>query len=323
MGFERKLNTLDNVKSFFDSIGVENFYYADTAFKNAVENKYKNKVKKNEDVYYLEALAEDVKEAHILSEIYSSSDTLMSETNRDPSYQTSIDRGKLRKEISDCCISQRRNKVDDNTSFDLSRDGLGPTKGNLQFDSKAFLIIGGPACGKSTFANLIADEYGAYLLDSDIIKRKFPEFKSKGSSSASLLHEESKVVYTDVLNRIKGSGVNIVTPIIGKNYDSLMESVQAYKNKGYSVCLILIKLDKVKATLRALKRFVMTNRYVPLNYVIDVCGHESIASFYHMACVEDSLEVLAIDNTEKIGIIEFSRGAPRLIQLLKDNNIIK
>lgn len=323
MGFERELDTLKNIRKFFDSIGIKEFYNEDSDFRNSLKTKYKDIDASSQDTYFIDALAKDVKKAHFKSEYYSKNNSLEWSDFRNNKFRDDGSRVALRNEILNCCLWHRRNINDDNTSNRLDCDGLGPYRGDLKFENKAFLIIGGPACGKSTYANVIADEFGAYLLDSDIIKRKFPEFKLRGSSSASLLHEESKFVYEKFLNIVKESGVNIVTPVIGKNYESLKDSVEAYENKGYKVYLILVKLDKVKATLRALKRYVTTNRYVPLNYVLDICGHESVASFYRLACLKSKLSVLAIDNTEKPGKIEFHRGVNSLISLLEKEKVIR
>lgn len=318
MGFERRLDSVEQIKDFFDSIELSYYFDQNSDFVDLLKAKYRKSTK----IELLTSLVNDIYLVHNTAENYAKNDTLTYSTNRDSKFHNDLDRLKLRSEIKKCCVSYRRNKNDDATSNALNRDGLGPTKGYLEFDNKAFLIIGGPACGKSTYANIIADYYGAYLLDSDLIKRKFPEFNTKGPASASLLHEESKKVYEDFLEDVVGSGVNIVTPIVGKRFDSLQESVDAFIDNDYKVYLILVHVNKAEATRRALKRYVKTERYVPLNYVIDICGNESVASFFRMACVYTKLSALDIDNTNKKGKILFERGAAEIVNLLKKKKVI-
>lgn len=311
---ERPLNTTEFVQEFFDNIDVK-LLFDDKKFRDQLIS-LTGKTNLDDDQLY-DFLVNKVHHAQILSEDYQRSDTLTTKTHRYQNFSTDRQRKALRDSIVKACLGNDK-PLNDN-DINITSGGIRPRSG-AKSDKKAFLIIGGPASGKSTYANLICEEYGAYLLDSDIIKRKIPEYYSN-DAGASLVHEESKIVYNSLLNIITAAGRNIITPIVGKNYNGLKSSIEAYQSEGYHVTIILINIDKLEATRRALKRYVFENRYVPLNYVLDTCGHEAVASFYHCACVFNQLDVLAINNQEKPGKIEFFRGCDDLVNLLKKNNI--
>ena len=125
---------------------------------------------------------------------------------------------------------------------------------------EVFLIVGHPAAGKSTLADLLIAEQGALLVDSDEAKKRLPEF-SKGLLSAAV-HAESSNIADNVLARAIENGDNIVMPIVGKTYDHLKERVDKFKEAGYTVKLIYIDLPLPKAIERVKKRFKETGRLI-------------------------------------------------------------
>ena len=65
---------------------------------------------------------------------------------------------------------------------------------------QAFVLIGLPASGKSSIAVDIADKYGALLLDSDLAKRKLPEYKVYPWGASLVNAESSLIVFGDKVN---------------------------------------------------------------------------------------------------------------------------
>ena len=49
---------------------------------------------------------------------------------------------------------------------------------------------------------------------------------------------------------------------------------------GYAIYLVLIELDRFKATQRAFNRYVTTKRYVSLAMIFDVFSNDPILSYY-------------------------------------------
>ena len=147
-----------------------------------------------------------------------------------------------------------------------------------------FYLIGPPAAGKSTIANNIADIAGAYILDSDYAKRKLPEYNNQ-ISAASLVHEESDVLVFsygkyNLLEYCIKKGYNMVVPKIGHNKESIIKFAEQLKQFGYSVFLISIELDRVKATQRAYNRFRSSGRYVPLSLVFDCYANDPTLNYF-------------------------------------------
>lgn len=149
---------------------------------------------------------------------------------------------------------------------------------------KAFYVIGSPASGKSTISSIIADVYGAYIVDSDFAKRKLPEYTNQ-IGSASLVHDESSHLVFDtkidsLLSRCFEHGNNIVVPKIGDNLDGILKFEEILTEIGYKVYLISIDLDRQKATQRAYNRYVSTKRYVPLSLIFDQYGNQPTLNYF-------------------------------------------
>ena len=203
---------------------------------------------------------------------------------RDHRYKTNDAREILRQKVYDELITIKRPENDENIR--LGTGGALPRSGILNKERKAFIVIGPPASGKSFFSNKLVDAFGAMMLDSDYAKRKLPEYYNK-ANGASLVHEESsQIVFKYNYNVLKYSlqnNINIVIPKIGNSFADLVnEFVQPLNEIGYSCFLILIELDRFKATQRAFNRFKETNRYVPLAMIFDVYGNEPILSYYRI-----------------------------------------
>lgn len=205
----------------------------------------------------------------------------MQQRYRDFEYRKDIDRRLLNNRILNELVEFERLPNDDDIS--LGKGGAKPPKGVIS-EEKAFYVIGPPASGKSGISNTIADAFGAYILDSDYAKRKFPEYSNQ-ISGASIVHEESDQL---IFRREEGNLLvhclsrrhNIVIPKIGHRLSSIVAMCTALKNQGYSVYLISVDLDRMKATSRAYNRYCETHRYVPLSLIFDGYGNDPTLNYF-------------------------------------------
>lgn len=192
----------------------------------------------------------------------------------------------LREQILLELISETR--LDDDDEIKLGYGGAMP-KTPVQRGKQAFLVTGLPASGKSGIANQIADANGAVVLDNDYAKRKFPEF-SQGPFAASVLHAESSIVVLDdeeeqaenLTGYCLSEEYNVVVPKIGYDVESLRKLATYFRKFDYSVHLTLVSLDRQQATLRAYKRFISSNRYVPLSLIFDVYSNNPTLAYFRL-----------------------------------------
>ncbi len=205
----------------------------------------------------------------------------------------------------------------------LGKGGAFPNT-NLEVNLDAYVVIGLPASGKSGISNLIADNYGCMMLDSDYAKRKLPEF-SKLAFGASLVHEESDYIifgenkplkFKSLFDYCIELGSNIVLPKIGSNYESLLELVKLLRKNRYKVHLTLVELDRTKATQRALLRFKETKRYVPLSLIFDTYNNSPTSAFYKLITHNsDLLESFGVISTD----VEYGKSPKKIFSNNKLN----
>lgn len=192
---------------------------------------------------------------------------------RDLRYRSNDERELLRARILKELTFEER--LSDDDEIELGRGGARPSE--ARSERIAYIVSGSPASGKSKIAVDLANEYGAYILDSDYAKRKFPEYHQY-PGGASLVHKES---YDIVFENKKSlfeyciySGYNMVIPLVGKSYRSVDGICKQLIQCGYTVHIVNVALDGYKCVARAYKRFEKTNRYVPLSYVFDEVGND-------------------------------------------------
>lgn len=205
-------------------------------------------------IYYCES------QSQLLSE-YS---TYQSIRYRDKDYKDLNKRCVLREQILNELISYR--VLFNESEICLGRGGCRPTTNAMS--QNFFQIIGLPGSGKSYVANVISSRVGAYIVDSDFAKRKFPEFLSNKFAS-SLLHEESnKITYSKDENSVftycLKCGYSMIMPRIGHSLEGLNSYLMLGKKFGYDIYLIFMDISLNESVICSYKRFYSTGRYTPL-----------------------------------------------------------
>ena len=201
------------------------------------------------------------------------------EDYRSLEYITEESRLELHERILSELISYDCLKNDDDIT--LGKGGAKPCL--TKSDALAYIVSGPPASGKSCVSDRLAQENGAYILDSDYAKRKFPEFRSF-FGGASLVHEESDSIIfapTDSLfEYCIYSRHNVVIPMVGKTFKSVEKICERLIASGYRIHIVNVALDRYKCVSRAFKRYAKSGRYVPLSYVFDEVGNEPERTYY-------------------------------------------
>ena len=221
------------------------------------------------------------------ADINSRDSTLNSHQYRDSNFVNDHDRLELKVAIVNECLTKPR--LDDDDDIRLGIGGCVPN-GKLIQDRQAYIIIGPPASGKSSIANKVAEEYGAFILDSDYAKRKLPEFEDS-LLGATVVHDESNEImfgnekssgYPSVLELATSHNCNLVIPKVGGKLEELKKFIKILQAYDYEIHITLVYLDREAATRRALYRFIQTNRYVSLAYVFDICGNNPVVSYFFL-----------------------------------------
>lgn len=175
-------------------------------------------------------------------------DTLRNPASRDDAYKDENVRGVLRRQIVTEMMTFRR--LADDEQVRLGIGGAMPNSQTIESKRRCFYVMGLPASGKSSICGTLCDMYGAYLLDSDLVKRKLPEFWGK-KSGASMVHKESSIItmggsfnnvpFTSLLELCYLSGYNICLPKIGNKLDDIKGLFSLLKYFGYSIYVILVE----------------------------------------------------------------------------------
>lgn len=228
-----------------------------------------------------------IRDTEQLLKIYDESNTIETPDFRHPRYIDNGSRKKLREKIIVELFTKKRLRKDDDVR--LGKGGLLPPSGIPRQEKKFFLITGLPASGKSEIANKIADQAGAIIVDSDIAKRKFPEFKA--NYGAALVHDEATLITNGQLENSNYGGESILGLAITQNMNIVMPKTCSKKNKteqifdyiskaGYECYIVHIELDREKATRRAFDRFKDTGRYVPLALIYDGYSNDPTLTYH-------------------------------------------
>lgn len=148
-----------------------------------------------------------------------------------------------------------------------------------KFQKRAFLILGLPASGKSTLADYLKKEEGAFDVDSDYFTKVIPEFVNDPSQIA-MVHREAGKMAKEMTNQIASQGGNMVIGKVGGGYDiSYLEKyLDDLAAKGYGVQIILNDLPVEEGIKRnAIRHKNGEPRLVPasVSFVADATIHRN------------------------------------------------
>jgi len=147
----------------------------------------------------------------------------------------------------------------------FDEDGDVEYNGDVEQGKRLDVIVGLPASGKSTLADALSAEHKSRMLDSDDAK-KFHRNYNKGANS-SPLHNESRFITDQAMHMMMDNGDNVVLPVVGHSYNSVMRQIKAFKDAGYEVHLHNVQLPWSKAVGRTLNRMMETNRLLDVAYI--------------------------------------------------------
>ena len=261
-------------------------------------------------------------------------DTLTSTSVRAARFRIENDRAVLRKQIVDEMMQKPR--LVDDEQVKLGIGGARPLSIRVNSERKAFYIMGLPASGKSSICGSVCDTYGAYLLDSDLVKRKLPEYSRK--SGAMVVHEESSIItmggyfldnpFVSLMQLCYESGYNICIPKIGSNLRSITKMFNILRECGYSIYVVLMSLDRKVATQRAFSRFLKTKRYIPLSMIFDGYANDPILCYYRLRKyfeengnkLFDEMAAISSDvpNGQPMKILDMAFAGPNLLKILQN-----
>ncbi|RYD64176.1 MAG: hypothetical protein EOP84_32970 [Verrucomicrobiaceae bacterium] len=140
--------------------------------------------------------------------------------------------------------------------------GLGPRRK----DRTAYIFIGPPASGKSTYGESLARDIGAMVIDCDLAKERLPEYGN--GRYASLVHEESDLIMDAVYLRTIRAGGNLVILLVGRNSQKIEDIQQELLGLDYKVHLRFVPLDAELAAERVVQRYRKRGRFVDPSYVL-------------------------------------------------------
>ncbi|MBD8515196.1 zeta toxin family protein [Photobacterium sp. CAU 1568] len=198
-------------------------------------------------------------------------ENVMSEYEVEKWVKSDLRRDEITKSILSDLI--HRPVLEDDDHIRIGVGGAMPRSGVIS-EKKAVILIGLPASGKSTVASKIAEQLGSVIIDSDFAKRKFPEMSFP--TGAAWVHKESdKIVLGDPPSLVTFSmnySHNLVIPKIGSKPKSIRTLRDILTNVGYEVTLGLVWLDPIKALKRAIERYQISKRYIPIKKIFDEYG---------------------------------------------------
>lgn len=157
----------------------------------------------------------------------------------------------------------REQAVEDEINKQLS-------EGEKQYDRKATIIFGLPASGKTTLAQYLKKQDGAFEIDSDFFTERIPEFQDD-PTKISTVHREAGYMSKKMMNEIAKQGGNMIIGKVGGGMDIeyLQDFLNDLQKNNYEVEIVLNDLPLEEGIRRNLKRHQEGNpRLVPASVSI-------------------------------------------------------
>ena len=181
-------------------------------------------------------------------------------------------------------------------------------------EKKVLIIMGPTAAGKSTLEKQYKN-LGAYLADSDEVKKALPEYE--GGLNANGVHVESSFINAVIMRRAVQNGDNIIYPTTGREGDKLQKTIKAFEDEGYNIQVANVEVEPNVAKLRNIARTFTQNRVVK-QQLLDENTFKTIKNNYNN--VKDEYKVKTTDIEEAragdaTSIQESGRGiSPRVFE---------
>ncbi len=162
--------------------------------------------------------------------------------------------------------------------------------GEIKKEKKACIVIGLPACGKSTaHVDKWSAENGAFVMDSDVIKSLIPEYAATNGLAGDAVHEESSDLNKRALAEFVGpkdcspeeakkasrNGENLCIPIIGNDEENLKKKyIERLEKAGYDVEIKYAEGSAKTSANRVVNRAIQGGRIIRSDVVLsygDTC----------------------------------------------------
>lgn len=180
---------------------------------------------------------------------------------------------------------------------------------------KAYILLGLPGSGKSTYANLERLLEDNLEIDVDLFKPYVPTF-SQGYGAA-LSHQDSRLMGDITLEKASVKGENLILPLVGSDPRYVVGAIQKLKAMGYEVHVKLITIPKDEAIARIENRYNAQKRYVPLEYIEQVADAPE-RTFEELRKLGDAKSFESVDALE-IAKMRPSTGRPSVQDINKKN----
>lgn len=161
-------------------------------------------------------------------------------------------------------------------------------------EKKLVIVMGPTASGKSSIIKNDYKNYGAYLADSDEIKKVLPEFE--GGLNSNGVHIESSFINGLILRRAVNNGDNIIYPTTGREASKLNNVITEFEKAGYNIEVVNVKINANEAKLRNIARTFTGNRVIS-NDLLDEKTLKNIENNY--INIKDEYKIKQIDNSQK------------------------
>ena len=163
--------------------------------------------------------------------------------------------------------------LDYNAGHSKYEDRLFTGKPNAE--KKIVFVMGKPGSGKSVIEAIpLVKKLKAILVDVDEAKKLFPEYD--GGKGAGVVHEESSKVSAKLVVRSVEKNYNMVYPVVGKDFDTLLGKISLFKDKGYKVYLHNIDIPGDESYRRAFVRYLNSGRLIPHEYLLSIGDNPNI-----------------------------------------------
>ena len=178
-----------------------------------------------------------------------------------------------------------------------------PPDGVVKKGKTLHIVLGAPGAGKSkSIVEGLQKDYGARLIDSDLIKPDLPGYK--GGLGTQIVHPVSDKIATAVRNKAYAEGENIVQPVIGRTYEGIHAMIRQARANGYDVAIHLADIPPETSVRRVYDRGYAKDpveggvqQVIPLSYPLEFVGHRPSIVFDYLVKTPGLIDAYTKYNT--------------------------